>query len=165
MILPTAADRALRLADFATLTEALDFAAGGETGISIHSMRGEVAEALSYGRLHEEARALAGRMLAAGLAAGERVGLIAETDGDFVRAFFACQYAGLIPAPLPLPAPLGGRDAYVAQIGRMLEAADAAALLGPPAITAWMAPTTPAICSFRRAAPASRPACWSLTAP
>jgi fatty-acyl-CoA synthase len=138
MILPTAADRALRLADFATLIEALDFAATGETGVTIHSMRGEVAEALSYGRLRDEARVLAERLLAAGLQAGERVGLVAETDGDFVRAFFACQYAGLVPAPLPLPAPLGGREAYVAQIGRMLESADAAALLGPAAITAWM---------------------------
>ncbi|HEX3311029.1 MAG TPA: AMP-binding protein, partial [Streptosporangiaceae bacterium] len=94
MILPTAADRAIRLADFATLTEALDFAAGGETGVTLHSLRGEVAEALSYARLRDEALVLAERLLAAGLAPGERVGLIAETDGAFVRAFFACQYAG-----------------------------------------------------------------------
>jgi len=138
MILPTAADRAIRLADFATLTEALDFAAGGETGVTLHSLRGEVAEALSYGRLRDEALVLAERLLAAGLAPGERVGLIAETDGAFVRAFFACQYAGLVPATLPLPAPLGGREAYVAQVGRMLQSADAAALLGPATITAWM---------------------------
>lgn len=138
MILPTAADRAIRLADFATLTEALDFAAGGETGVTLHSLRGEVAEALSYARLRDEALVLAERLLAAGLAPGERVGLIAETDGAFVRAFFACQYAGLVPATLPLPAPLGGREAYVAQVGRMLQSADAAALLGPATITAWM---------------------------
>ena len=138
MILPTAADRAIRLADFATLTEALDFAAGGETGVTLHSLRGEVAEALSYGRLRDEALVLAERLLAAGLAPGERVGLIAETDGAFVRAFFACQYAGLVPATLPLPAPLGGREAYVAQVARMLQSADAAALLGPATITAWM---------------------------
>jgi len=138
MILPTAADRAIRLADFATLTEALDFAAGGETGVTLHSLRGEVAEALSYGHLRDEALVLAERLLAAGLAPGERVGLIAETDGAFVRAFFACQYAGLVPATLPLPAPLGGREAYVAQVARMLQSADAAALLGPATITAWM---------------------------
>ncbi len=143
MILPTAADRALRLADFATLTEALDYAATGATGVSLHSMRGEVAEALSYARLAEEARAIAGRLLAVGLAAGDRVGLIAETDGDFLRAFFACQYAGLTPTPLPLPAPLGGREAYVAQVGRMLAAAEATALLGPAAITAWIAEAPP----------------------
>ncbi|MET0272972.1 MAG: fatty acyl-AMP ligase [Phenylobacterium sp.] len=138
MIVPTAADRAVRLADFATLTEALDFAATGETGVTLHSLRGDVAEALPYAALCDQAKALAVRLLATGLAAGDRVGLVAETDGDFVRAFFACQYAGLVPAPLPLPAPLGGREAYVAQIGRMLESADATALLGPATITGWM---------------------------
>jgi fatty-acyl-CoA synthase len=144
MILPTAADRAVRLADFATLTEALDFAATGETGVTLHSLRGEVAEGLSYARLREQAIALAARLLAAGLVAGERVGLVAETDGDFIRAFFACQYAGLIPAPLPLPAPLGGREAYVAQIGRMLRSAEASALLGSATITGWMTEAPPA---------------------
>ncbi len=143
MILPTAADRAIRLADFATLTEALDFAAGGETGVTLLSLRGEVVEALSYRRLREEALVIAERLLAAGLAPGERIGLIAETDGAFIRAFFACQYAGLTPATLPLPAPLGGREAYVAQVGRMLQAADACALLGPATIVAWMAEIPP----------------------
>jgi fatty-acyl-CoA synthase len=42
-----------------------------------------------------------------------------------------------------LPAPLGGREAYVAQVGRMLASADAAALLGPATITAWMAEAPP----------------------
>ena len=144
MTLPTAADRALRLADFATLTEALDFAATGPTGLTLHSLRGDVAEALSYADLRGQAVSLAQNLLATGLERGDRVGLIAETDGDFIRAFFACQYAGLTPAPLPLPAPLGGREPYVAQIGRMLESADAAALLGPATITAWMSDQHPA---------------------
>ncbi len=137
MLLPTAPDRTVRLADFATLVDALDHAALGETGINLHGLRGELAEALSYARIRQEAQVIARRLLAAGLSPGDRIGLVAETDGDFVRAFFACQYAGMIPAPLPLPAPLGGKDAYVAQVGRMLEAADAAALLGPAAIVAW----------------------------
>ena len=143
MLLPTAPDRILRLADFATLVDALDHAALGETGINLFGLRGELAEALSYARLREEARVIARRLLAAGLSVGDRVGLVAETDGDFVRAFFACQYAGMIPAPLPLPAPLGGKDAYVAQVGRMLASADASALLGPAAIVAWT-PEAPA---------------------
>jgi fatty-acyl-CoA synthase len=143
MILPTAADRPVRLADFATLTEALEFAATGETGVTLHSMRGEIAEALSYARLREQAIALAAQLLATGLTPGDRVGLVAETDGDFIRAFFACQFAGLVPAPLPLPAPLGGREAYVAQIGRMLQSAEATALLGPTTIIGWMTAAPP----------------------
>jgi fatty-acyl-CoA synthase len=137
----TAADREVRYADFATLNEALDFAAGGETGINIHTLRGDVAEALTYRDLRDQALALSHRFLALGLTAGDRVGLIADTSGDFFRAYFACQYAGLIPAPLPMPAPLGGREAYVAQIVRMMEAADSAVLLGPEAIIAWFSPS------------------------
>ena len=75
MLLPTAADRALRLADFDTLVQALDHAATGPTGLNLHSLRGELVEALSYQRLRTEALALAPRLLAAGLEAGDRVGL------------------------------------------------------------------------------------------
>ena len=118
MITPTAPDRAIRLADFATLTEALDFAASGETGLNLLlACAAKLAEALPYARAARRGPG-AGRSACwpPGLTPGDRVGLIAETDGDFVRAFFACQYAGLVPAPLPLPAPLGGREAYVEQI-------------------------------------------------
>lgn len=138
MTTPTASDRTVRLADFPTLTAALDFAATGETGVNLHSLRGELVEALTYARLREEALVLARRLLAAGAEVGDSVALIAETDGDFVRAFFACQYAGLVPAPLPLPAPLGGRDAYVEQIGRMCASAHARVLLGPAGMTEWL---------------------------
>ncbi len=37
---------------------------------------------------------------------GERIALLAESDAEFVINFFACEYAGLVPAPLPLPMPL-----------------------------------------------------------
>jgi fatty-acyl-CoA synthase len=136
---PTAPNREFRAADFATITEALDFAAQGETGINFYSLRGELAEVLPYRDLREGALQLASRLLASGLDRGERVGLLADTDADFVRAFFACQYAGLVPAPLPMPAPFGGQDAYIEHIRRMLASADASAALGPPALREWMA--------------------------
>jgi len=135
---PTAPDRPFRLGGFATLTEALDFAAGGPTGVNLYGLRGELILALPYAELRERARALAARFLAAGIKPLDRVGLVAETDTDFVVAFFACQYARVTPAPLPLPAPLGGRDAYVEQIGRMLGSARAAAVFGPEALIPWL---------------------------
>ena len=136
---PTAPDRAFRPADFATITEALDFAATGPTGVNLYSQRGELVEALTYRRLREDALALAGRLLGSGLVPGERVGLVAETDADFIKSFFACQYAGLVPAPLPLPAPFGGRAGYIEHIRRMLASAGARALFGPEALADWMA--------------------------
>jgi len=136
---PTAPDRAIRLGDFASIAEALDHAARLPTGINIHSLRGELVEVLPYARLREQALALAARLLATGLQAGDRVALAAESDGDFLRAFFACQYAGLVPAPTPLPAPFGGKDAYVAHVRRLLISADARAALAPPPLAPWFA--------------------------
>ncbi len=128
---PTSATRRLPAAAFATLTTALDAAAEGETGVNIYGLRGDLVSAMPYARLRADALQLAGRLQASGLRRGDRVGLIAETGPAFIVSFFACQYAGLTPAPLPLPAPLGGLDAYVEQIARLLDQAGAAAAFGP----------------------------------
>ena len=134
---PTAPDRTVRRADFQTISDALDFAADQATGINIHSLRGELAEVLPYAALRDGARALAGRLLAVGLEPGDRVAIAADSDGDFLRAFFACQYAGLTPAPVPLPAPFGGKDTYVAHVRRMILSAQARAAFAPPSLTQW----------------------------
>ncbi|MEO8813273.1 MAG: fatty acyl-AMP ligase [Caulobacteraceae bacterium] len=136
---PTAPDRSIRLADFVTIAQALDFAARQPTGINIHSLRGELVEVLPYAALREQARRLAHGLLARGLTPGDRVALAADSDGDFLRAFFACQYAGLVPAPLPLPAPFGGKEAYVDHVRRMLISAGARAAFAPPALADWFA--------------------------
>lgn len=135
---PTAPERPFQAGGFATLMDALDFAAQGPTGINLYGLRGELVEAIPYAELRRRARAMAARFLAAGLKPLDRVGLVAETDADFVTAFFACQYARITPAPLPLPAPLGGRDAYVEQVARMLRSAQAAAVIGPEALLPWL---------------------------
>ncbi|HYH19641.1 MAG TPA: fatty acyl-AMP ligase [Azospirillum sp.] len=127
-----------RKADFATLVEALDYAARGERGLNFHSGRGQLVEVLGYRDLRARARAMARRMLATGFAPGERIALVAETDGDFVRAFFACVYAGIVPVPMPLPMAFGGRAGYVAHIRGMLRAARASGALAPAALAAWV---------------------------
>ena len=136
---PTAPDRRTRKGDFNTLSEALDFAAQQPTGINLHSLRGELLHALTYEELAQRSRALASRLLAIGLVPGDRVALAAESDLDFLCAFFACQYAGLTPAPLPLPAPLGGKVAYVAHVRRMIQASGAKAAFAPLALAVWFA--------------------------
>jgi fatty-acyl-CoA synthase len=136
---PTAPDRTLRLGGHSTLSDVLNRAAEGPTGVNLHSARGELVEVLPYALLRDQARALASRMLAAGLTPDDRVAIAADSTGDFLRAFFACQYAGLAPAPTPLPAPFGGKDAYVDHIRRMLIAADVKAAFAPPELGAWFA--------------------------
>jgi fatty-acyl-CoA synthase len=137
MITPTASERTVRFADFPTLTQALDFAATGETGVNLYSLRGELVEAIPYAKLRDDAVVLARRLLATGAKVGDSVALLAETDADFVRAFFACQYAGLLPAPMALPTPLGGRAAYIEQITNLAKSAKAKILIGPVGLKDW----------------------------
>ncbi|NGY03630.1 fatty acyl-AMP ligase [Solimonas terrae] len=123
---------------YCTLTGALDYAAGSANAMNFYSGKGELQEALSYPDLREQSMTLARHLLASGLKAGDRVGVVAETDGDFARAFFACQYAALVPAPLPLPAALGGRSQYVEHVHGMLASIGATALLAPATLIDWL---------------------------
>jgi len=123
---PTNHSLQFRAADFATLTEALDYAAQGETGANFYTGRGAIYSALPYRELRLKSMELAHKLLGLGLEAGSRVALVAETDPEFVSFFYACQYAGLIPVALPASVKVGAHHAYVAQLQRLLEASDAA---------------------------------------
>jgi len=137
---PTSSGIAPLLGDFDTMLGALDYAAQGQTGLNFFSVKGELTCALSYRALALASRALAAKLPGAGLLPGERVAIVAETRPDFVIAFFACQYAGLVPVPLPLPAAFGGRDAYLAHVGRLVAESRAAALFAPETLVDWLAP-------------------------
>jgi len=123
---PTRHSLPFRAADFATLTEALDYAAGGATGANFYSGRGEFYASLPYPDLRREALALARKFTGLGLAKGDRVAMVAETHPDFLRVFFACQYAGLVPVALPATINLGGHQSFVAQLRGLIENSGAA---------------------------------------
>jgi fatty-acyl-CoA synthase len=76
---PTESNIPLRYGDFATLAEALDYAAQGETGASFYSGRGQLEAVLPYSVLREEAVDIARQLLGLDLERGSRVALIAET--------------------------------------------------------------------------------------
>jgi fatty-acyl-CoA synthase len=113
-------DLPLRLADFENLAEALDYAAKGDTGANFYKKNGQLDAVLPYAQLRDEAQTLARRLLSLNPERGVRVALVAETHPDFLRFFFACQYAGLVPVPLPISIHLGGFEAFVAQLHRLL---------------------------------------------
>ena len=117
---PTYNNLPLRTGDFSTLPEALDYAAQGQTGYNFYDGRGKLSAVLPFSKLRDDARSLAKRLSGLGLERGARVALVAETHPDFVRFFFACQYAGLIPVPLPASIHMGGRKSYVSQLRRLL---------------------------------------------
>jgi fatty-acyl-CoA synthase len=120
-----------RCADFDSLCEALDYAAKGEAGLNFYSGKGDLLHALAYAELAERARELARRLARAGLERGQRMVLVADTDPDFMIAFFACQYAGILPVPVAIPTTLGGRDAYIGQLRAQLEGCRASAAMAP----------------------------------
>lgn len=126
------------IGDFGTLTQALDYAARGETGFNFFSSRGELQTVLPYASLRARSIQLARGLVGTGLPRGARVALVADTSPDFVRFFFACQYAGLIPVPLPLPVNLGGRDSYLRQLRRMTERAGASMAVAPAALVGYL---------------------------
>jgi fatty-acyl-CoA synthase len=114
-----------RPADFATLNEALDYAAQGDTGSNFYTGRGEIYASITYRELRMQAIELAHKLMGLGLKKGDRVALVAETNPEFIRFFYACQYAGLIPVALPASVKVGAHCAYVAQLKLLLEASDA----------------------------------------
>ena len=117
----------LRTRGFRTVLEALDYAANGETGFCFYNARGVLTQTLTYKELRGRSLDLAHRLVGAGLKKGDRVAMIAESTPDFLTFFYGCQYAGLIPVPLPFPMHLGGKDAYIGQLSRMMQSARVAA--------------------------------------
>jgi len=134
---PTTDGQKRRIADFATLGEALDYAALGRRGLNFHDARGTLERTYCYSELRDDALANARRFIALGLKPGDRLALIAETGADFAAAFFGAVYAGLWPVPLPLPTSFGGREAYVEQLKVQLESCDPALFLYPAEIAVF----------------------------
>ena len=132
MNLPTSTDRGQPMVsgDFTTLMDALEYAATCKTGFNFYSSRGDLKSSLSYTDLRDQAVEMAHHLV--GICdKGDRVGIAAVTSPDFAILFFACQYAGLVPAPVPLPVTLGGRGSYERQLQRMADTGDFSAMLTP----------------------------------
>jgi fatty-acyl-CoA synthase len=116
---------AQKLGGFATLTEGLDYAAKGVTGFNFYSPRGALQSVLPYAELRHQAISTARKLLSLGLKRGDRVAVVAETGPEFMAVFFGCQYAGLIPCPMPYTMYIGGKDSYIDRVAGMLAAAKA----------------------------------------
>jgi fatty-acyl-CoA synthase len=132
-LVPTPNDdgRPRRFADFGTFCEALDFAAQGPCGLNFHDPRAVLTHVYPYAQLRADALVAAQRLISRGVAAGDRVALIAETGADFAALFCGAMYAGAWPVPLPLPTSFGGKENYIDQIAVQLGSSDPALLLYP----------------------------------
>jgi fatty-acyl-CoA synthase len=135
-LIPTPNDCPLprRRADFATFTEAVDYAARSLKGLNFHDARGQLERVYPYSELRADALAMAYRFVAAGVARGDRIALVAETGPEFAALFCGAVYAGAWPVPLPLPTTFGGKDNYIEQLAVQLSSADPKMLLYPAEI-------------------------------
>jgi fatty-acyl-CoA synthase len=115
------------LADFETLTAALEYAAAGVAGFNFYDAKGNLRSILPYQALRQNAQTSARRLMGMGLTSGNRVAIIADTTPEFVELFFACRYAGLVPFAMPVPVNLGSHAVYVQQLRGMLDAGQASA--------------------------------------
>jgi fatty-acyl-CoA synthase len=118
-----------QLGGFSTISEGLNYAAQGNTGFNFYSSRGALDRVLPYSEIRALALSTARKLVSAGLKRGDRVGIVAETGPDFMAVFFGCQYAGLVPCPVPYSMHIGGKDAYVSRVAGMLRAAAANAVI------------------------------------
>lgn len=121
-----------RFSDFATLGEALDYAALGQRGLNFHDMRGRLARPYPFSEMRADAMDMAYRLISHGIVKGDRVALVAETGTQFASLFFGCIYAGAWPVPLPLPTSFGGKESYVDQLSVQLKSCDPKILFYPP---------------------------------
>ena len=132
---PTDDGTTRRFADFATLGEALDYAASGRRGLNFHDARGRLERAYPFAQLRSDANGYARRLIGRGVKPGDRIALVAETVPEFAALFFGAVYAGAWPVPLPLPTSFGGRDSYIDQLGVQLRSSDPLMLLYPPSLS------------------------------
>src|SRR5690606_32428797 len=121
-------------AQFATFTEAVDYAARSAKGLNFHDARGVLERVYPYSEMREDALAMARRLVAGGIGKGDRVALIAETGPEFAALFCGAVYAGAWPVPLPLPTTFGGKENYIEQLAVQLESSDPKILLYPAEI-------------------------------
>lgn len=133
-------------------------AAPGKTALVFcsGSREQDAEELLSYAQLDEAARARAA-WLQEHCRAGDRALLVYPAGTEFVCAFLACLYAGIVPVPVPRSAP-GSDRGQLERTARILPDADATIVLTTAAEADSLrmrlraqaeGPTPPVVCSDR----------------
>jgi acyl-CoA synthetase (AMP-forming)/AMP-acid ligase II len=89
---------------------------------------GAVSASLTYGQLDERVRRTAA-LLRHSTAPGDRALVMYPTCLDFVVAFFACAYAGVIAVPVPCPDGITGGQRAVFRMRSIVKDADPAVVL------------------------------------
>jgi fatty-acyl-CoA synthase len=125
-----------------SLVPRLEKAAGaGDAAITfLGSAAGDgQAERVTWGRLHEDARAVAAALQARGLAPGDRVAILGPTSRPLVTAIQATWLTGATLVCLPLPMRLGSIEEFVSQTRARIANAEVALVLVDPELEPFLA--------------------------
>ena len=95
-------------------------------------------ERVEWGRLHEDAQAMAAALQARGVGPGDHVALLGPTSRAFVTAIQATWLAGAAVVCLPLPMRLGSIEEFVAQTRARIQIADAQIVLVDPQLAPFV---------------------------
>ena len=97
------------------------------------------SERVPWGRLHEDARAMAAALQARGVAPGDRVAILGPTSRPLVTAIQATWLAGATLVCLPLPMRLGSIEEFVTQTRARIGNAEVALVLVDPELEPFLA--------------------------
>lgn len=117
--------------------------AAAETGRSVTfvgSAGEHDRERVEWGRLHDDARAMAAALQARGVGPGSHVALLGPTTRPYVTAIQAVWLAGGAVVALPLPLRLGSIEEFVDQTRCRIAGADAQFVIIDPALSEFVDP-------------------------
>lgn len=121
-----------------TLVSRIERAGARPTGVTF--VNGDAQTRLTWGQLHEEARAVAAAMQARGVSPGDHVALLGPTTRALVTAVQAGWLAGAAVVVLPLPMRLGSIEEFVAQTRSRIRSADITLLVVDPDLAPFIEP-------------------------
>jgi fatty-acyl-CoA synthase len=123
-----------------TLAERIEASQSRPGGGSVRFVAGDQVERVPWGRLLEDAAAVAARLQGRGAGPGVKVALLGTTGRPLVTAIEATWLAGATVVALPLPMRLGALEAFVEQTRARATNADAALLIVDAELAALIAP-------------------------
>ena len=158
-------DAVARPASFATVAAALHWHARQHPDQVTLRLLGPspagAAEVVTYGALLASAQRVAHALIAEGLGAGERVGIMLDTESAYFSVFAGVLLAGCSPVPLYPPTRAASIGEHLARLARLLRNAGAAMLVTLPeaAVAARLvALEVPSLRAVRTARDVLRPA-------
>lgn len=105
-----------------TLISALRRTATKSPSQGVHVLEsGNLLESVAYEQLYQDAGAIGGYLVNAGVGVGERVAISMPNCADFVRAFFGILAAGAVAVPLPPPARFSSLEVHLKRLNVGLE--------------------------------------------